>query len=315
MRIDPSRLIRLAVLINQRSFRSAADKLGLTQPALSQSIAQLEDEVGVQLITRSARGVEPTIYGEALYGHAKLVDQELAQAAQHIQNLIIGSEGFLLVGASTGGAIHIAAQAVCNLKAAHPSANIRISEDVLVEPLLAQLHDRRVDLVICPRQENFDLKGVKAVKLFHTRKKLCVRKGHPLAESLDLKELGRFPFLCPSDEMGILSDIKSIFSNNDLPFPDDVIVSNSVALAKEVVLNSDSFSIFSDISVWRECLDGQLVSRDVPGMDGSWHFLVMRREYIASDLVKAFIKAIAAVCKHWDVRVHQDALHLARFGR
>lgn len=315
MRIDPNRLMRLAVLINQGSFRSAAEKLALTQPALSQSIAQLEDEVGVQLITRSAHGVAPTIYGEALYGHAKAVDLELTQAAQQIQNLIIGSAGFLLVGASTGGGIHIAAQALCNLKEANPGAKAQISEGVLVEPLLAKLHDRRIDLVICQRQNDFDLKSVRATKLFHTRKVLCVRKGHPLEKSFDLKSLAQYPFLCPPDEMGILSDIKSIFEDNDVAFPQDVVVSNSVELAKEVVLNSDAFGIFSDISIWRERSAGDLVAHDVPGGMGTWYCLVTRPEYAPTDLVKAFIKQIFVVCERWDVPVHEDALQFQRFGR
>lgn len=316
MRIDPHRLMRLAVLINQGSFRKAADKLGLTQPALSQSIAQLEDEIGVQLITRSARGVEPTIYGEALYGHAKAIDWELAQATQQIQNLVIGSSGFLLAGATTGGGIHIVAQAVCKLKETRPQSNMRISEEILIEPLLRQLHDRSIDLIFCQRLNNFDLSGVRAIRLFHTKKMLCVRRGHPLADSLDLQKFTDYPFLCPPDEMGILSDIKSIFSDNGLTLPEkNIIVSNSISFAKEVVLNSDGFSIFSDISVARERATGELICHELPMDQGSWYYLVTRPEYIATDLVRAFIREIFAICERWNVPVHNDAVRFERFGR
>lgn len=315
MRIDPNRLMRLAVLINQRSFRSAADKLALTQPALSQSIAQLEDEVGVQLITRSARGIEPTIYGEALYGHAKAIDRELTQAAQKIRNLVTGSAGYLLVGATTGGGIHLAAHALCELKTKQADGNVRIVEEVLVEPLFARLLDRTIDVVICQRQNDFDLKSVRAIKLFNTRKMLCVRKGHPLEHSQDLTALAQYPFVCPPDEMGVLSDIKSIFENNGVAPPGDIIESNSVALAKEVILNSNAFAIFSDISIWKERSSGDLVTREVPGGLTAWHYLVTRPEYTPTELVKAFVGEILAVCKTWNVEVHEDAQQFHRYGR
>ena len=121
MRIDPQRLIRLAVLIQHGSFSRAADHLGLTQPALSQSIAQIEKEVGVKLIERTPHGVEPTIYGQVLYEHAKSIDRELAQAAQQIQELAFGQKGALRVGAMVGGAASLSALAVCKLQKRVPA--------------------------------------------------------------------------------------------------------------------------------------------------------------------------------------------------
>ena len=113
MRIDPQRLIRLAVLIQHGSFSRAAEHLGLTQPALSQSIAQIEKEVGVKLIERTPHGVEPTLYGQVLYEHAKSIDRELALAAQHIGELAFGHKGALRIGATVGGAASFVALAVC----------------------------------------------------------------------------------------------------------------------------------------------------------------------------------------------------------
>ena len=315
IRIDPHRLMRLAVLINEGSFRKAAEKLGLTQPALSQSIAQMEDEVGVQLITRSARGVEPTIYGEALYRHAKAIDSELTNAAQQIQNLVIGSAGFLLAGAVTGGGIHIVAQAATRLKQTRPSANIVVSEEVFVSALLKQLHDRSIDVVISQRPSSSDTRSVRAIPLLKTRKVLCVRKGHPLEGCDDIAKFMDYPFICPPDEMGILSEIKSIFSNSGLVAPsDNIIVSNSIAFAKQFVLNSNAFSIFSDISVRKERELGQIICADMAD-NGSWYYLITRKEYVATELVRAFIREIFAVCDEWDVPIHNDALHFERFGR
>ncbi|MEA1015759.1 LysR family transcriptional regulator [Sphingosinicella sp. LY1275] len=313
-RIDPQRLLRLAVLIKEGSFRKAADTLGITQPALSQSIAQLEDEVGVQLITRSARGVHPTLYGEALYGHARVIDSELARATQQIQNLFAGSSGSLLIGAPTGGGMFIVAQALCALMGTRADVNMRVIENVQVEELISQLHDRAIDLVVSPKLPEITLRGARAVKLFQTRRVLCVRRNHPMAADPRLENLMDYPFVCPPDDMGILSDIKSTFLLNGLPLPPKMIISNSISLAKDIVMNSDAFTIISDISALRES-GSELICHDMPSDRSSWYYFVCRPEYIATEPIRSFIREITSVCDQWGLPVHKDAMHYQNFGR
>src|SRR3546814_9907779 len=83
MRIDPNRLLRLGELIRKGSFKKAADGLTITQPALSQSIAQMESEVGVRLIDRTPHGVVPTVFGAALLRHA----MEIERSEEHTSEL------------------------------------------------------------------------------------------------------------------------------------------------------------------------------------------------------------------------------------
>ncbi|MBD7939969.1 LysR family transcriptional regulator [Brevundimonas guildfordensis] len=313
-RIDPQRLLRLAVLIKEGSFRKAADTLGITQPALSQSIAQLEDEVGVQLITRSARGVQPTVYGEALYGHARIIDSELVRATQQIQNLFAGSSGSLLIGSPTGGGIFIVAQAICGFMSARSDVNMRIIENVQVEELISQLHDRTIDLVVCPKLPEIALRGARAIRLLQTKRVLCVRKNHPMADDLSIENLKDYSFVCPPDDMGILSDIKSVFSLSGQPIPSRLIISNSISLAKDIVLNSDAFTIISDISALRES-GSELICKEMPSSRSSWYYFVCRPEYIATEPVRAFLGEFITVCEQWGLPVHSDAVHYQKFGR
>jgi DNA-binding transcriptional LysR family regulator len=313
-RIDPQRLLRLAVLIKEGSFRKAADTLGITQPALSQSIAQLEDEVGVQLITRSARGVHPTLYGEALYGHARVIDSELARATQQIESLFAGSAGSLLIGSPTGGGMFIVAQALCKMTQSRADVSVRVIENVKVEELVGFLHDRDIDVVVCPKLPEIALRGARAIRLFRTRRILCVRKDHPEAASLSLEKLVGYPFVCPPDDMGILSDIKSIFSLNGLDLPTNTVISNSISLAKDLVLGSNAFTIVSDISIMKEKSES-LAWLDLSGDISNWYYLLFRQEYVATDSVKKFVKEIVSVCTEWSIEVHADALYFQRFGK
>jgi DNA-binding transcriptional LysR family regulator len=314
MRIDPRRLMRLAVLINQGSFRKAADELNVTQPALSQSIAQLELEVGVKLIERTPHGVEPTIYGEAMYAHAKAIDWELAQAWQRIRELTAGNKGALTVGAAIGAAIYMVAQAICRMQVSQAGiSNTRVIEEPSTAALLRQLHDRSLDLVICQTLTEFELKGARSTPLFRSKRLACVRAGHPLGAAPPLKDLLAYPFACPLEEMGLLSGIRNALSIIGLEMPkNNIVVGNSIAVGKEVVRNSDAFAIFSDLSVWRELQSGELVGTPLPEEADQWYNLVTRPEYVGTAATKSFLQAVSDTCDEWGVDVHPDARRLER---
>jgi DNA-binding transcriptional LysR family regulator len=313
VRIDPQRLMRLAVLINQGSFRKAANELGVTQPALSQSIAQLESEVGVKLIERTPHGIEPTIYGEAVYVHAKAIDWELAQAGQRIRELTGGNKGTLTIGASIGAAVYMVAQAICRPQISGAGFSIRVMEEPSTSALMRQLHERSLDLVICQTLSEFELKGARSTPLFRSRRLACVRAGHPLGKTPPLRELLSFPFACPLDEIGLLSGIRNALSTVGLEMPkNNVVVGNSIAVGKEVVRNSDAFAIFSDLSVWRELEAGDLVATALPEEAGQWYNLVTRSEYAGTASTKNFLQSVFETCEASNVDVHPDARRLER---
>src|SRR5579883_2809561 len=306
MRIDPQRMIRLAVLIQHGSFRKAADHLGLTQPALSQSIAQIEKEVGVKLIERTPHGIEPTIYGQVLYEHAKSIDRELAQAAQHIQELAFGHRGALKIGATVGGGPMIVEKAVCRLQDSRPGIDIRINAESSIMSLLTQLHDRTIDMLICQRPQELELKGTRAFSLFRAKRVACVRAGHPLTGNVTLRDLSTYPFVSPQEEMGLLFGFRQIFATIGLDLP-EVLISNSIYVAKEIVLNSDAFALFSDLSVLNERRLGllKLIELEIPTQ--YWMHLILREEQAPTDLMKSFVTEILAVCKELDIDAHADA--------
>jgi DNA-binding transcriptional LysR family regulator len=306
MRIDPQRIIRLAVLIEHGNFGRAADHLGLTQPALSQSIAQIEREVGAKLIERTPHGIEPTIYGQVLYQHAKSIDRELAQAAQHIQELTIGQKDALAIGATVGGASSLATMAICNLQKRPPAFDIKIINETSIKSLLAQLHDHTSDMLISQQLHELELKGTRAFSLFRARRVACVRAGHPLTGQITLKDLATFPFVCPQEETGLLLGLRQIFSTIGLDLP-EVIISNSLHVSKEIVLNSDAFALFSDLSVLSERRLGllNLIELEIPTQ--YWMQLTLRAEQIPTPLMKRFVAEIVAVCQKLEIDVHPDA--------
>src|ERR1700754_2366293 len=78
--MDLRQLRYFACIVESGSFAKASRQLFIAQPALSQQLAKLEDEVGKPLLNRSSKGVTPTDNGLALYHHARFMLRQLDQA-------------------------------------------------------------------------------------------------------------------------------------------------------------------------------------------------------------------------------------------
>ena len=88
-------------ILKHGNFNRAADALFVTQPALSKSMRTLEEDLGVELLERTASGVIPTPYGRILANYATLACQELQRAIEEITALSTQGSGRIIVGAST----------------------------------------------------------------------------------------------------------------------------------------------------------------------------------------------------------------------
>src|SRR3954466_9736257 len=101
--MDTRQLAAFCMVVERRSFSQAAERMGVTQPAISQQIRALEERVGQKLIDRSGRRVEPTEGGDRLYRGAQRL---LAAEQQLLDELETDADatlrGRLEIGASTG---------------------------------------------------------------------------------------------------------------------------------------------------------------------------------------------------------------------
>src|SRR5438067_43561 len=115
--MDTRQLAAFCAVVEKRSFSQAAERLGVTQPAVSLQIRALEKRLGVQLVDRSGRRVEPTEAGQRLYRNAQRV---LAAESQLLDEIGEGERiaGRFELGASTGPGGSVSA---CRSRYARPS--------------------------------------------------------------------------------------------------------------------------------------------------------------------------------------------------
>ena len=126
--MDTRQLAAFCAVVERKSFSQAAERLGVTQPAVSLQVRSLEKRLGQKLLDRSGRRVEPTEAGFALYRGAQRL---LALEGQLLEELAAGSEGELSgtleVGASTGPGSTVVPVLLCEFQRENAGVAISLS--------------------------------------------------------------------------------------------------------------------------------------------------------------------------------------------
>src|SRR5262249_54857214 len=144
----------LTTVAKAGSMRKAATLPNPTQPAISRSIAELEDAVGVRLLDRNPQGVEPTAYGRALLEGGAAVFDELHQAVKNIEFLADPTAGGVGVGSIVPLAARFVLAVLDRLSRRYPRLVFHV-EAGQVETLCRELDERNLDLLITPRSGLF----------------------------------------------------------------------------------------------------------------------------------------------------------------
>jgi DNA-binding transcriptional LysR family regulator len=198
--LDVRRLRVLREVVARGSFSGAADTLHLSQSAVSQQVAALEREVGMQLLDRTSEGPRLTPAGETLMGHADVVLARLDEAERELAE-IAGLEGGLvrLVSFPTASAT-LVTQAVSTFRMRFPEVDLKLGE---AEPhdSLPALRAGEYDVALAydfelePEEPGRDLDRQ---LLLEETMEVAMPKGHPLAASkaVALPDLAEDDWLC-----------------------------------------------------------------------------------------------------------------------
>lgn len=182
------------------SMAKAAESLRVTQSAVSQMIADVEQELGVRLFDRSRRGVEATIYGQALIRRGKAAFDELRLGIQEIDYLKSEGVGEIRIGCPETLAASVLPAAIDVFSSRWPGVTLEV-ETFAGDAAAAKLRDRSIDLVLA--RDGPGLKSLAAsddfriTKLFEDRLSVVVGANSRWAKlrQIDLGDLTDAPWI------------------------------------------------------------------------------------------------------------------------
>ena len=186
-------------LAQEMHFGRAAERLCITQPALSTSILRLEEDFGVRLFERDSKGVRLTLAGDLMLGCAREVLSHTDRTKSFSNALSAGRLGRLEVGFSGTVLHHDLDKVILDYREAFPDIEILMRE-ATSQKQTELLRNGRLDAGLV----SFPLPpvGLEHIELFEDRFGICLPTDHPLAtrKTIDVAELRDEPFIMPSRE-------------------------------------------------------------------------------------------------------------------
>jgi DNA-binding transcriptional LysR family regulator len=187
-------LEQIAAICKAGSFSAASDRLGISQPTLSKSIARLEEKLGVKLFERATGRAQPTVYGAYIADQGQALLQRVSAIDDELEKMVRGEAGTLRIAVGPATRVKPLPAIVRRLAADLPDLRmaIRYASPAV---MMRGLRMGRFDLALCHREVAKTQNDFIRVKLFEDQYVAVVSPGHPgLAQApLDPAGLLRYP--------------------------------------------------------------------------------------------------------------------------
>lgn len=264
--MDTRQLAAFCAVVERRSFSQAAERLGVTQPAVSLQVRALEKRLGTQLLDRSGRRVEPTEAGLRLYRGAQRLLALEEQLVEEVAGADEGElQGTLALGASTGPGGIVLPVLVCEFQRRHPGLHVVLSvfDTQRVVELVAA---RELELGVvgaAPRQ-----RGVASEPFFRDEVILVCPPSHRFAgRTITLDELRAEPLIVMQEGAGVRQVLEEELRAQGLRLRDlDVRVELGLQESvKTAVQRGYGLTFISRTSVEAELAAGTLAAAHVEG--------------------------------------------------
>ncbi|MGC4025075.1 MAG: pca operon transcription factor PcaQ [Mesorhizobium sp.] len=284
----------------QKSVMRAAELLHVSQPAVTKTIRELEEILGVPLVVRDGRGIRISRYGDVFLRHAGATLTALRQAVDSVSQEISRAGPPVRVGALPTVSVRIMPKAMSAFLAEGTGSPVKIvtGENAV---LLEQLRVGELDLVVGRLAAPDKMTGLSFEHLYSERVLFVVRAGHPLTKSdTDIfGSFGNYPVLMPTTNSIIRPFVERFLIANGVPTLPNQIETVSDAFGRAFLRSNDAIWIISEGVVAADIADGLLVALPIDTSDTSGPVgLTMRAGAQPSLPLALLMQAIREAAQH-----------------
>jgi DNA-binding transcriptional LysR family regulator len=266
--MDTRQLAAFCAVVERKSFSQAAERLGVTQPAVSLQIRSLEQRLGRQLLDRSGRRVEPTEAGRRLYASAQRV---LAAEEHLLEELDADDEGAITgtleLGASTGPGGTVVPLLLCEFQEQHPDVGVRLTVSD-TQTVVDRVAERELELGIVGAGRRH--RGVAFEPFFSDEVVLACPAEHRFAgKTVSLDDLKGEKLIVMQDGAGVRQVIEDELRKAGMRLR-DLDVRLELGLQESVrsaVLAGHGIAFISRLAIEADLAAGRIATARVRGLD------------------------------------------------
>ena len=295
VRLKPRQLLLLVSIDELGNIHKAAGELGMTQPAASKLLKELESALEVTLFDRLPRGMRPTWYGEIMIRHAKMTLANLGIAYDEIMALKSGLSGQVAVGCIMPAGTALLPLTIARLKLHYPLLQIRVEVDSS-DALLAQLADSKLDIVVARLFEHHDKSAFSFEPLAEEPMSVVARRGHPLTRKrkLQLRQLTDLSWILPTGKV-VRHRFDMLFRSLGLDPPQNIVITPALLVTTSLLQHADMVAMLPNevAQHYREHGMVERVPIDFPlKMDA--YGIITRRSRLLSPAAQIMLKTMRA---------------------
>lgn len=251
--------LRLLIAIEKHhSILHAAQELNLSQPAATKLLKDLEIDFGVLLFERTNRGVIPTIYGETLVRHGKLIFTQISHAAQEMDDLSEGARGRIVIGTLLAASAELLPRTIELVLAEKPNISIKIQEGTN-EILMPALRTGDLDLVVGRLPTHRHRDEIQQERLYDEKIIAITKADHPLQfqKHITFSDLMNYGWILPPQETTLRRQMDLVFVEQGYNLPIRTVESVSFLANRSLLASSNMIGVLpshvaeQDIAVGR----------------------------------------------------------------
>lgn len=291
--IDLRQLRHFLAVVENGHFGRAAQQLGISKQGLSQSVAALEQSLGVKLFERGQFGAITTEFGRVLTQHAKVMQAEARKARHEIDGLKKEHRGEVTFALGSSFSEFVAPRAIQRFRASHPRVVLKIA-NVHPDNMLQLLSQGELDFVAMGDLWNVDMANLERQPLFRMTNNLVLAAKSPLASKrkIALSDLVDETFVGVWRHDLTERTLAGAFEKQNLAKP-QVIDCDNFLVTRGLLLEEGCLVIANRLFFEREMAAGLVVEREVPGLSYSVTYaLFHRRDTIIGRAALALMKEL-----------------------
>ncbi|HEV3106728.1 MAG TPA: LysR substrate-binding domain-containing protein, partial [Trinickia sp.] len=252
-------------IAQERNLGRAAQRLHLSQPAVSKTLSELEALAGARLVERGRHGARLTPAGEQFLRHAVGIAQALESATSALTGAVAPSASVLEIGALPTVASGLLPDALLRLRERRPHAGVRL-RTANNEPLLSALKAGELDCVVARMAEPSMMQGLSFELLYAESLVMAVRPRHPLLSQrgVSLQAVLGYPLVVAPTGTVPRLHTDAFFDAHGLRVPPNCTETLSVSVARLLARRSDAVWITPERAAQDDLDQGVLVRLDLP---------------------------------------------------
>jgi len=241
-----TRLNHVVAVARAGSFTAAAGIVGVTQSAITRSIADIERQIGYSIFVRTPRGAILTEQGRDFAERAQKLIEDTQELLQRPQGSADAYAGVLRIGVCPASMEFRLMDPLAQLLNKHPSVRLDVSGSTF-ERVVQQLRNGAIDVALGFDAAFADWPDLRRHPVaFETDSAaLFVRRGHPLLEVRrpTLKTLAKYDFVSPSDSRPYGAVVRALYEDNGVDWRKRIHVVDFFPIVKKIVATTDAVGI------------------------------------------------------------------------